>query len=279
MLKFKFNVIILLLLIMSILTGCHGQYKAERDFYLANRKYRRILQQIDSTKKEEFQGLIVEFRKILLIYPTGPRSADAQLKIGNLYNAQNKQDKAIDEYKKVIENFPNSTEASSRALFAIGGVYQIKGDDEKAKLYFNKALEDYPKTKVALDIPLYLARYYRVKEKHDESDTAYNDAINRYRSIIDENPDSAIGIYAIDYLVSCYGDRNRWQEAISVLGEIEDKYPQSASALKSLFVMGRIYEAHLKDKQKAEEVYKEMIERFPDSALSQSVKEYLNSPR
>ena len=277
MLKFRFNIIILLFLTMLTLTGCYGQYKVERDYYLINRRYQRFLQNMDLVTKEELQELIVNFRKIVISYPRRPETPYAQLKIADIYNMRNMQDKALEEYKKVIENFPNSTDASSRALFIIGNIYQMKGNGKEANLYFNRALEDYPQTEAALRIPLHLARYYKVKEKHSESDAAYSDAINRYRSIIDENPDSAMGIYAIDYLVNCYGDRNRWQEAISVLGEIEDKYPQSASASKSLFVVGRIYEAHLKDKQKAEEVYREIIERFPDSALSQSIKEYFNS--
>lgn len=277
MLKSKFNIIILLLLTMLTLTGCYGQYKAERDFYLATREYNRFLKNIDKAQEEDYQQMIVNFRRLTINYPFLDKTAEAQLSIANLYNLQNKLDKALEEYKKVIDNYSNSDEACAKAIFTIGGIYQIKGEGEKAEEYFKKAVEEYPETKTALGIPLYLGRYYKTKEKEEESDAAYLEAISRYKSIIDEDPDGMQGVSAVDYLVSCYVDKGKWQEAVDSLSEIVDKHPQTHVGQKALFVTARIYEIHFQDNEKAEQIYRKIMDKFPNAPLAELIKKYFQS--
>ena len=189
---------------------------------------------------------------------------------------QNMQDKSLEEYKKVIENYPASKRVSSEALFAIGDIYQRKHEEEKAGVYFNKTLEDYPHTKAALKIPLYLARFYKGEKRTEESNSAYNEAIKRYTSIINEDPNDLKAIPALDYLLACFADAGRWGEAVVVLSNIVDEHPKSASALKALFIMWRIYERPLDNEEKAKAIYEEMIRKFPDNPLVKALKNSLN---
>ena len=270
------TIIVFLLCIMMLLTGCYGQYKAEREFWLTNRKYERILGRVDSTTSEEFEELIVDLRKLVISYPSWPYSALAQLRIGNLYNIQGKYDKALSEYKKVIEDFPSSTVVSAEALFVMGTIYQRKNDEQTANKYFDRVQQEYPDTLTALNIPLYLARYYKSKGRIEESNLAYDEAIQRYKTVINKAPDETKAILVLDYLVNCYNDREKWNEAIVSLRNIANRHPESASAQKALLIIARIYETKLKDKQKADAVYQEIIDKFPDTPLQEALTDYFD---
>ena len=269
-------IIVFLLCVTMLLAGCYGQYKAEREFWLANRKYERILRRIDSTTSEEFEELIVDLRKLVIGYPSWSNSAFAQLRIANLYNIQGKYDKALSEYKKVIENFPTSTAASAQALFAIATIYQRRDDEQTANKYFNRVQKEYPDTLVALNIPLYLARYYKSKGRIEKSNLAYDEAIQKYKAIIDEVPDEKEAILALDYLTRCYDDREKWDEAIVSLRSIIDRHPKSVSAQKALLIIAGIYEIKLKSKEKAKAVYQEIIDKFPNTPLQKALTDYFD---
>ena len=267
---------VFLLCVTMLLTGCYGQYKAEREFWLANRRYERLLMRANSSSSEEFEELIVDLKKLVISYPSWSRSALIQLRIANLYNIQGEYDKALSEYKKVIENFPASTAASAQALFAIATIYQRRDDEQTANKYFNRVQEEYPDTLAALNIPLYLARYYKSKRRIEESNLAYDKAIQKYKTIIDEAPDKKEAILALDYLTNCYDDREKWKEAIVSLRSIIDRYPESVSAQKALLIIARIYEIRLKDKEKAKAVYQEIIDKFPNTPLQEALTDYFD---
>jgi tetratricopeptide (TPR) repeat protein len=261
-------------LLIASLSGCGGQYKIERDFWLTYRKYNRLLQKIDRAEEKDYQQMIVDLRRLTVNYPFLDRAAEAQLDIANLYHLQNKLDNALAEYKKVIDDYPNVHDACARAMFAIGSIYQVKGEEARAAEYFKKAVRDYPGTRTALGTPLYLGRYYEIEERPEEAEVAYSEALAYYKSIIDKHPNGAQGISAIDYLVSCYVDKGRWQEAVDSLSEIADKHPQAHVGQKALFNMARIYEVHFEDELRADQIYEKIVDRFPDSPLSELIKKY-----
>jgi tetratricopeptide (TPR) repeat protein len=244
---------------------------------LANRKYDQVLRQIDTADEKDIKETIVDLRKITLEFPGWLQSAKAQLMIANLYNIQKEYDKAIEEYTKVIENYPQAKEASARALFAMGSIYQMQNKDIKAEKYFSKAVKDYPDTLTSMEIPLYLARYSQVQGNTQKASNSYDEAVKNYVDIIKKDPNNTKAILAIDYLLSCYVDRKQWKEAITTLDDIIESKPETASALKAYLVKAKIYETQLEDVKEAKKVYMKVIEEFPDSPWAKSAKEYLNS--
>lgn len=275
--KISLNFLIILLFNLLILTGCSGPYQLEREYWLVNRKYSRFLKNIDKAKESDYRKLIINLKKIIIDFPPSPQSARAQLNIGNLYGMQSKRDKAIEEYEKVLENYPAALNESAKALFSIGLIYQQENNWLKAEEYFKKTLKDYPETETGLLTPLYFARYYKSKDQTDKAKTAYSEAIKGYKGTISKNQDNVLGLLALDYIVNCFGDEAKWQKLLVFLEETSNKYPEGPLALKSLFVMGRVNEVNLKNEKETERIYREIIERFPESPIALSLKKYLAS--
>ncbi len=277
--KYNLKSIIITAFTLVILTifinGCYGTYEAEREYWLANREYARLMQRTDIATKEEFEDAIVVFRKILIKYPGWPNSAHAQFNIGNLYMLMNEQARAVEEYEQVVENFSTVPPVAARALFALGLVYQQRGELDRAQDYFNQILdnEKYFDTEAGLQTPLHIIRYWRLVLEHDRAEAAYQEAISLYQDYIEKYPEDKKNLLALGHLVNSYGEMDDWEGALAYLQRLVDKYPDSQLALQSLFITATIYETQLNDKEKANAVYIRILTDYPDSAIAENIRE------
>jgi len=73
---------------------------------------------------------------------------NAQFWIGEIYYNQKWYEKAILEYQKVIENYPNGNKVQS-ALLKQGFSFFNLGDKANARLIFTELIKKYPKSNEA----------------------------------------------------------------------------------------------------------------------------------
>jgi tol-pal system protein YbgF len=84
------------------------------------------------------------FESYLKDYPKGARAAEAQLYIGQAYEADKKLNEAIAAYDRVIANYPTATEQAASAYYKRGGVLEKLGDAERARQSYDAAVKQYP---------------------------------------------------------------------------------------------------------------------------------------
>ncbi|MCK4518616.1 MAG: tetratricopeptide repeat protein [Candidatus Omnitrophica bacterium] len=288
MMKFNKKVLkfprVILLLTALCLSGCYGAYEAERAYWLVNRKYSRFMKEFEAADEIDREKLvnkrskeiIVDFRKMIISYPGWPLSAQAQLMIANIYNTRNEAEKAISEYKKVLKEYPALNEQCASALYAIAVIYQQEGSWPEAEENFKRVMKEYFYTNTGLKVPLPFSRSLRARGRFETAEEVYGEAVSKYTTYISENPDKPNVLLALEQLINCYGDRDKWQDAVDFLDNKIDKDPDTPLVLQSLAMSATIYETHLGNKEKAYKIYRRVIEKFPDSPAAQKIKEYLN---
>jgi len=88
------------------------------------------------------------FQKFLQQHPKTPYSGSAQFWIAETWYVDDKYEKAIVEYEKVIKGFPAS-EKVPHALLKQGMAFQKLGDDGSAKIVYQQIVKKYPQTQQA----------------------------------------------------------------------------------------------------------------------------------
>jgi tol-pal system protein YbgF len=89
-----------------------------------------------------------EFQKFLKQYPKTPYSGSAQFWIAETWYVDDKYEKAIVEYEKVIKGFPTNDKVP-HALLKQGMSFQKLGDDGSARIVYQQILKKYPQTQQA----------------------------------------------------------------------------------------------------------------------------------
>jgi len=89
-----------------------------------------------------------EFLKFLKQYPKTAFSDNAQFWIGETWYVEDKFERAIVEYQKVVKDYPNGDKVPY-ALLKQGMAFQKLGDKASAKIVYNQVIKKYPQTNQA----------------------------------------------------------------------------------------------------------------------------------
>ncbi len=71
-------------------------------------------------------------------------------------------------------------------------------------------------------------------------------------------------------------DEKKYPEAITMLEDIQNKYPEDSLVAKSLYSIGWIYENNLSNKDSSVMYYKKLQEKFPDSEYTAKISPVLD---
>jgi TolA-binding protein len=103
----------------------------------------------------DWKGKAQTFEALLKAYPQSDYSGNAELALAKTYfNALNIPQKAVDHYKHIIDTYPPQKNFVKKAMLDLGLVYSNMGEDEKAIEVWKKVNENYRGTqesKEALD--------------------------------------------------------------------------------------------------------------------------------
>ncbi len=266
---------ICLLLACLFISGCEGgTYLAEKRHWHATKKLKSLLTETENPTKEDYKPVIDAFREITIRHPRWINTPKVHFQIGQLYEAQGDFQMARKEYGVIKKNFSLNPEISSAAQFKTALTYLLDANWPSTKEEFDKLTKDYPDTKSALQVPIFIAKYYKKIGKEAESEDAYDDALKLYsKKIITffDKTDPKI-IFAADFALECYIDRERWEEAISYLDDLISEYPKTVLAPKSLLAAGLISQTKLEDNEKAVKYFDRLIEEYPKSSFSDAAK-------
>jgi tol-pal system protein YbgF len=90
----------------------------------------------------------VKFKELLERYPKSERADNAQFWIGEIYYREKWYEKAILEYQKVIENYPQGNKVPA-SLLKQGFAFINLGDKANSRLILQELIKMYPKTNEA----------------------------------------------------------------------------------------------------------------------------------
>ena len=211
------------------------------------------------------------YNRILKSYPNYKNQAQVHLAIGYALLRQHKFQSAREKFKQVIQTYPKNGAVCAGAQFALGNTYELEDKWERALNEYRWVMDVYPTTPQGIYVPIYIADHYKRNNEDELAKAEYQRAINHYQRLVRKYPNSLLAAMAQNYLAMCYVRQEEWEEAIEAFRTLGRAYPPSSVTMGSYLMLGNIYE-QLKDKLKAIEAYSEFVTRFPDHPLAKTVK-------
>ena len=140
--------------------------------------------------KKDYKSALAEYELFLQLHDKSEIASYAQLMFAECTRRLGKVNTAIDEFRNVIDYFPDSTDAGA-AQYSIGVCLVQGGDAEKAAVAFEKVIEKWPKEDFGA-----LAREGVISPKDlglitwcETADEAWDHITEFYKLHAAENPD------------------------------------------------------------------------------------------
>ncbi len=151
----------------------------------------------------------------------------AQKKIADIYyNDLKAYKKAIPEFQRLIDQFPAS-KLCAEAQFQIGQCYMAIGEYEQARLEYTTLIDRYTESEYRDDAAYrFCVAYYR------EGD--FEKARGAYERFLSQQPDSPFVVNARMGLVHTLEELGDVDEALTVLGSLEQDYPNKEIILRKV---------------------------------------------
>ena len=170
---------------------------------ISDEKYvKKLLDEgIKCVKAKKVDDAIVLFRQIFVNHPDSSLADNAHYNLGMVYEMKQDFTKAFLEYKTIIEVYPQS----DAAMFAKDKIEELNQNLDPAAAEFSVAQNLY------------------INKKHDEAEKMFIDIMAKFpRSTLIDN--------ALFYLAILKRNRNDYEGAKALFGQIVEKYPDSDAA-------------------------------------------------
>jgi len=165
---------------------------------------------------KDYKNGEADFNNIIATYPTSQFVPPSIVQLGLLYNNLGENDKAITQYKKVIENFKSTPEARS-AITGLRNTYVDKNDVDSYFAYL-KTLDGYGDVNMAeKDSLLYTSgeNLYMTGK--------YDKATEIFKSYMVQFPNGSFRLNAQFYLAECLKSSGNNEEALKLYTAISNE--------------------------------------------------------
>lgn len=264
--KFFLSAIMLCLFI----SGCGpDQYTIEREFWFAQKKAEKIFANPHASPPNQLAQAIKTLSEFAAKYPENILAVSADFIISRLYIAKEEYESARMHLRAVLDKYKNSDAISSEITFFIGKSYELQDKWSLALEQYKKIIRDYPVTLRGLDSPVYIAQYYKEKYEPDKMLAAFQEAIKHYRQLSSKYPGTPLAFNALNLAARAHMSIKEWQGAVSTFDEIIENYKDKINVSGQMFDQVMIYSQELKNKAKALEVLQSIITLYPGTKISQ----------
>ncbi|MEW6169968.1 MAG: tetratricopeptide repeat protein [Candidatus Omnitrophota bacterium] len=264
----SFTYLITLILTCVFLAGCgNDQYSIEKQYYWAQKRAAKIFKNPAASPPRELEKVVGILNNFIRNYPKNKLALQAEFDIARLYITKEEYDKARLQLRSIVNKYNELKDICAEATFLIGNSYQIEDKWNLALEQYKKIMQDYPATLRGLDIPVYIAQYYKIKYQPDKMLAAFYEAINHYKGLALKYPKSVLAYQAEMLVSSCYAALKDWNNVINSLNTVIENYKDKIKADGILMQIAFIYSKELKDKAKEKEILERLIRDYPKSKL------------
>jgi len=263
-----------------LLSGCsQDQYAIERQYYWAKKQAEIILTNPHATPPAQLQKSIDSFNKFIIDYPKSNMAVNAQFNIAGLYMATENYEKSRAQLDNVITIYKRFPFICAQAVFLKGNVYEAQNLWDQALEQYNEIISQYPLTSTGFKTPIYIAQHYKAKFQPDEMVEAYRSAIVHYKALGIKYPGTPAGLHADLLAIECYGELKDWNSVVVGFNAILKDYKGKARMDEVLINLAVVYAHELNDKLKAVAALKELIREYPTSKFVPTAQAFLKEDR
>ncbi|MFH0828250.1 MAG: tetratricopeptide repeat protein [Candidatus Omnitrophota bacterium] len=272
----KLIIFLISLGVFLAITGCaQDQYSIEKEYWRIKKQAENIFRNPKAAPANELDRAISSLQKFSQKNSKNILAVEADFTIAKLYIAKEEFGKSRKQFNAIIAKYKESEVICSEAVFLSGNSYQLEGKWNLALEQYKKVIANYPLTIRGLETPIYVAQYYKINRQPDKMLAAFGEAIAHYRGLAAKYPDSPLAFKAYTLIFSCYNASQDWQNSVNTLNVILGKFKGKAKMDSLLLDMALIYKKELKDEVKAKEAVERLIKEYPDSKFVNSAKALL----
>lgn len=111
------------------------------------------------------------------------QKAQAQYYIASQHYANRDHQRALQEYRKLIDNYPTAWFECQKAQFELGQIYLYRLNEPSAAIYeYQKGIDDYQDSYIKPLSQMMIGRAYRRQKRFDTALSEYNKVIELYPS-------------------------------------------------------------------------------------------------
>lgn len=215
------------------------------------------------------------FRDFIRTFQNSKRVPDAQYQIAEAFFNTRRFEDAAREYRVVYQRHPQH-ELAPVAMFNEGWSYFQAQENGKTLATFGNLIERYPKTKVAADAQFTLGDYYYNEKSYDSALVAYQDFIKKFpddprveeaKTLIHDL--SQVEAYKAYEAAMAFFDAKNWQQAITALTEVMNKFPKTDIVYGCKANIASCYE-QLGQRRKALQIFEEIVRDWKDIEAARS---------
>ncbi|HEX9972582.1 MAG TPA: tetratricopeptide repeat protein [bacterium] len=163
-------------------------------------------------------------------------------------------------YEKILLEAPES-EFAPLACYKLAKLNEIFGHYQDAINYYQKLLVQFPEHRICAEGLFNMAQIYQLHlNKNDDAITAFTQLVHFYP----EGKATFQGLLQLGQLLS---EKEKWEDAVYYFQTIVEKYPDQPICDDLYFRMGDILQHKVKDQTKAIEMYRMVVEKYPNSSF------------
>jgi len=272
----KYLTRICFLVSLFIIVGCgNDQYAIEKRYWQAQKQAEKIFKNPQGTPPLQLKRVVNRLAQFIQKYPNTNLAIDAEFNIARLYMVKEEYSQARAQLQKIIDEHKKHLAICAEAVFLTGNTYQIQNKWDLALEQYRKIMQLYPVTPKGIDIPVYIAQYYKVKYQPDKMIAAYQEAIAHYKGLADKYRNTPMSYITSMLAGKCYIAIKDWQGAVGTFNSIITQYKGKVDLQEALITSALVYANELKDKVKAKEMLETLIKDYPRSSFLKAAKQLL----
>ncbi|MFQ5770420.1 MAG: tetratricopeptide repeat protein [bacterium] len=227
---------------------------------------------IYSEVKQDYINANNYFEKAIKDSSNPDLQARAHLGKGYILFKQKKNEAARKKMHWIIENFPRNGRVGSLAQFAIARSYELEKRWDRAIVEYRWLMDTYPLYPEGLYTPVHVANHFKSIRDNELASTAYLEAVQRYHDLIAKYPQSQLSALAQEFLVLCYAQKEEWDLAIRTAERLYDDFKTNPNVVMgSQLLLAQLYENN-SNKKAALKIYRQFLKKFPGHPLAEQIK-------
>jgi len=229
-----------------------------------------------SERLGDFHRAMGIYTDMLQRYPDSGKLGRAILAMGQIHFQKGELQEAHDAFGRVIENYPDDQAACATAQFGLALSYEFEGDWEKALNEFRWVLDNYPGSRESFAVPNHIFEHYRQYGEQELAQTAYQQALRTYSDIVTKRPGTPQALQGQWHIAQAHILMQSWEQAAAALEQLVQDFPQSQQVLPALMSLGEIYELHLGKIDQAMGAYQMVVRLAPRNPYAGIAAEHID---
>lgn len=218
---------------------------------------------------------ITDYEQFMNKYPKQTFAGRTAIRLGILLESQKQYARSREWFERARnEYFKNNPAAIADSKLLIGNSYRVEGQWEKAEEIYKELESQDQMTVAALQVPLMRFLHFKDSGEIEKANKILDDAIAKYKKLVEEHPNSKIATYARQFMLSAYTQKKDWNQLmVRVDQELQNETAPERKG-RWLFLKALIAENRMKDKERAASIYQDFLTQYPGHPLSQLAKSH-----